>query len=323
MKVSDINFKDPMQKKLQNIYIILSNESVLIEENLEKIYTKARSENFTEKESYVIEKRTNWDFLSSAEDNLDLFRTKKVIEIKLLEQGPGVKGAKALKDYVKEPDPNILLVVIGENLDKKSYSSAWVRAIEKAGVLLSLEPLSPKRVLLWIEKKGKELDISIGMEAAHLMVEKTEGNLMSTMQEIRKLSLIYPHQEIDLDRMKENIANSSRYSIFDFSNAFVTGNSKKAIKVLESLKAEGTPETLIIWALARELNNLFKVVKTGSTKGIWGPRKYLDSLEKSSKEINEFRILKAFKKIAEIDSSIKGFINQNPWLGIRELTLTF
>tara|TARA_B100000378_G_C18026302_1_gene405942 strand:+ start:157 stop:1128 length:972 start_codon:yes stop_codon:yes gene_type:complete len=323
MKVSDINFKDPMQKKLQNIYIILSNESVLIEENLEKIYSKAKSENFTEKESYVIGKRTNWDFLSSAEDNLDLFTTKKVIEIKLLEQGPGGKGAKALKDYVKEPDPNILLVVIGENLDRKSYSSAWVRAIEKAGVLLSLEPLSPKRLLLWIEKKGKELDISIGMEAAHLMVEKTEGNLMSTMQEIRKLSLIYPHQEIDLDRMKENIANSSRYSIFDFSNAFVTGNSKKAIKVLESLKAEGTPETLIIWALARELNNLFKVVKTGSTKGIWGPRKYLDSLEKSSKEINEFRILKAFKKIAEIDSSIKGFINQNPWLGIRELTLTF
>ena len=323
MKVSDINFIDPMQKKLQNIYIILSNESVLIEENLEKIYTKARSENFTEKESYVIEKGTNWDFLSSAEDNLDLFTTKKVIEIKLLEQGPGVKGAKALKDYVKEPDPNILLVVIGENLDRKSYSSAWVRAIEKAGVLLSLQPLSPKRLLMWIEKKGKELDISIGMEAAHLMVEKTEGNLMSTMQEIRKLSLIYPHQEIDLDRMKENIANSSRYSIFDFSNAFVTGNSKKAIKVLESLKAEGTPETLIIWALARELNNLFKVVKTGSTKGIWGPRKYLDSLEKSSKEINEFRILKAFKKIAEIDSSIKGFINQNPWLGIRELTLTF
>ena len=323
MRVSDINFKDPMQKKLQNIYIILSNESVLIEESLEKIYAKARSENFTEKESYVIGKGTNWDFLSSAEDNLDLFTTKKVIEIKLLEQGPGVKGAKALKDYVKEPDPNILLVVIGENLDRKSYSSAWVRAIEKAGVLLSLEPLSPKRLLMWIEKKGKELDISIGMEAAHLMVEKTEGNLMSTMQEIRKLSLIYPHQEIDLDRMKENIANSSRYSIFDFSNAFVTGNSKKAIKVLESLKAEGTPETLIIWALARELNNLFKVVKTGSTKGIWGPRKYLDSLEKSSKEINEFRILKAFKKIAEIDSSIKGFINQNPWLGIRELTLTF
>ena len=51
MRVSDINFKDPMQKKLQNIYIILSNESVLIEENLEKIYSKAKSENFTEKES--------------------------------------------------------------------------------------------------------------------------------------------------------------------------------------------------------------------------------------------------------------------------------
>ena len=240
-----------------------------------------------------------------------------------MEQGPGIKGAKALKEYAKDPDPNVLLIVIGENLDKKSHSSAWAKALEKTGILLSLEPLSPSGLLSWIEKKGKELDISILKEAAQLLVEKTEGNLMATMQEIKKLSLIYPSQKIDLKRMKENITNSSKYSIFDFSNAFVTGNSKKAVKVLELLKAEGTPETLIIWALARELSNLFKVVKTGSTKGIWGPRKYLNSLEKCSKEISETRILKAFKKIAEIDSSIKGFIKQNPWLGIRELTLTF
>ena len=323
MKISEINFQDSLYRELQNVYVILSNECVLIEESLDKIYSKAKSENFTEKKSYIIGTGTNWDFLSSNSENLDLFGTRKIIEVKLLEQGPGIKGSKALKEYAKDPDPNVLLIVIGENLDKKSHSSAWAKALEKTGILLSLEPLSPSGLLSWIEKKGKELDISILKEAAQLLVEKTEGNLMATMQEIKKLSLIYPSQKIDLKRMKENITNSSKYSIFDFSNAFVTGNSKKAVKVLELLKAEGTPETLIIWALARELSNLFKVVKTGSTKGIWGPRKYLNSLEKCSKEISETRILKAFKKIAEIDSSIKGFIKQNPWLGIRELTLTF
>ena len=86
---------------------------------------------------------------------------------------------------------------------------------------------------------------------------------------------------------------------------------------------EGTPETLILWALARELNNLLKVIQSGSSNGIFGPRHYLDSLETSAKGVGKNRVLDAFKEIALIDSSIKGFTNQNPWLGIRELTLTF
>ena len=42
-----------------------------------------------------------------------------------------------------------------------------------------------------------------------------------------------------------------------------------------------------------------------------------------TKSKNKEEILKAFKKIALIDSCIKGFNKQDPWLGIRELTLSF
>ena len=323
MKIAETNLKDSLKKSLDSIYIILSDESILIEECLEKIYDAAKTENFTEKDTHVVDPRTNWDFLTSNSENLDLFGSKKIIEIKLLGQGPGIKGANALKKYAKNPDANTLLVVIGENLERKTLSSAWVKTLEKKGLLLSIAPLSSNSLSVWIKNKAKELDIEIIKEAGQLLAEKTEGNLMATLQEIRKLSLVYPSEQIDLEKMKKNITDSSRYSIFDFSNAFVSRNTKKAVQVLETLKAEGTPETLIIWALSRELNNLFKVSKTGSTKGIWGPRNYLDSLEKTSKEINQHQILKAFKNIAFIDSCIKGFSNQNPWVGIRELTITF
>ena len=243
--------------------------------------------------------------------------------MKLLGQGPGVKGSNALKAYSKNPDPNTLLVLIGEDLERKSISSAWVRALEKVGTLISIAPLSSNSLKVWVKNKAKELNIEIAQEALQLLTEKTEGNLMATLQEIRKLSLVYPSEKIDLDKMKKSITGSSKYSIFDFSNAFVSRNTSKAIQVLESLKVEGTPETLIIWALTRELNNLFKVSKSGSTKGIWGPRSYLDSLAKTSKEIDRYKIQKAYKRIAYIDSCIKGFNKQNPWLGIRELTLRF
>jgi len=216
-----------------------------------------------------------------------------------------------------------LLVLIGEGLERKSISSAWVKALEKVGTLISIAPLSTSSLKVWIKNKAKELNIEIMQEALQLLIEKTEGNLMATLQEIRKLSLVYPSEKIDLDKMKKSITGSSKYSIFDFSNAFVSRNTSKAIQVLESLKVEGTPETLIIWALTRELNNLFKVSKSGSTKGIWGPRNYLDSLSKTSREVDRYKILKAYKRIAHIDSCIKGFNKQNPWLGIRELTLSF
>ena len=216
-----------------------------------------------------------------------------------------------------------MLVLIGEGLERKSLSSAWVKALEKVGTLISIAPLSTSSLKVWIKNKAKELNIEIMQEALQLLIEKTEGNLMATLQEIRKLSLVYPSEKIDLDKMKKSITGSSKYSIFDFSNAFVSRNTSKAIQVLESLKVEGTPETLIIWALTRELNNLFKVSKSGSTKGIWGPRNYLDSLSKTSREVDGYKILKAYKRIAHIDSCIKGFNKQNPWLGIRELTLSF
>ena len=306
MKVIETNLNDYLKRSLDSIYVILGNEYLLIDESLEKIYTKAKEQNFTEKETHIVNSRTSWDFLSSNSENLDLFGSKKIIEVKLLDTGPGIKGANALKEYAKKPNTNILLVVIVEieKRERKKYlNSAWVRALEKTGILIPISSLSLSSVVFWITNKGKALNVEITKEAGKLLAEKTEGNLMATLQEIRRLSLIYPSQQIDLEKMRKGISNSSKYDVFDFSNAFISRNTKKAIIVLESLKAEGTPEVLVVWALARELNKLFKESKSGSD--------------------NKHRILKAFKKIAIIDSCIKGLDKQNPWLAIRELTLTF
>ena len=323
MKIPEDKLESFLTKNLLSIYTILGPESVRIEENLSKIYRKSRKENFTLKDTYIMDKKTEWDFLASSSDTIDLFGSKKIIEIKLIGHGPGVKGAKALKEYCLKPDLNILLIVTVEGLDRKSHSSAWIEELEKAGALIFINPLSLAALPAWIQEKGQINGISILKEARLLLAERTEGNLMATMQEINKLTLIYPKQTIDLQKMEKTISNLTKFSIFDFSNAFIAGKTKRAIRILESLKAEGTAETLVLWALSRELANLFKVSQTGTTKGIRGPKHYLDALERSAEKIPRMRILEAFKKIAQIDSSIKGFVSKNAWLGIRELTLTF
>ena len=124
-------------------------------------------------------------------------------------------------------------------------------------------------------------------------------------------------------RLSLHLLRQPEESIPAFSNALIKGNKEKSLEILQTLKSEGTPETLILWALSRELNNLLKVINAGSSNGIWGPVKYKKLLEQASKRIKKEKIYKAYKTIAFIDSCIKGYKNQNPWLGLRELTLNF
>ena len=94
-------------------------------------------------------------------------------------------------------------------------------------------------------------------------------------------------------------------------------------QILESLKDEGTPEALILWALSKEIKNLSQAIQQGSTKGIWGSKKYIYMLEKASERISVKRLLRSLKKLAIIDASIKGRENQEPWTAIRDFCLNF
>ena len=82
MKIPQTKLVSSLEVKFHDIYLLLAKESVQIEESLEKIYIKAKANNFKKKESHVVNNKTSWEFLLSKENNLDLFETKKIIEIK-------------------------------------------------------------------------------------------------------------------------------------------------------------------------------------------------------------------------------------------------
>ena len=323
MKVSPQDIENSLISGIQPIYALIGEESLQIQDLVDQICAKAKLEDYVEKTNYIISKQTDWSFLKASSENYDLFGAKKILEIKLIGTGPGVAGAKALKDYAINPDPSKVLIISAEGLEKKTHTSAWIKALEEAGCLIIINSITLNQLPKWIIDTGHKYELEISSEASRLLAEKTEGNLLATLQEIKKLALLFPNQNIDIKKMASSISDSSKYDIFDLSNAFIAGNKKRTAIVLESLKAEGTPETLILWSLSRELTNLFKVMNQKSTKGIWGPRHYLNTLEESANKISLSDLKRALQQIAKIDSSIKGGSQQDSWQAIRELTLTF
>ena len=102
-----------------------------------------------------------------------------------------------------------------------------------------------------------------------------------------------------------------------------SGNKKRTYKIIESLKSEGMQPTRILWALTKEINNLYKVMEEKSTKNIWGPRHYLEALNKRVNQLTKSKLKQSLLEVAEIDASIKGLSSKNPWQAIRDLAINF
>jgi hypothetical protein len=64
-------------------------------------------------------------------------------------------------------------------------------------------------------------------------------------------------------------------------------------------------------------------MEDNSTKNIWGPRHYLETLTKRVNQLNKKKLKLSLLEIAEIDASIKGLSSKNPWQAIRDLAITF
>ena len=314
---------EDLDKDLSAIYSLFADEAIQLIDLADQIIHKAKFDGFTEKETHVVTKDVDWSFLESKNENFDLFGSKKIIEIKLLGIGPGNKGSKALKEYCVNPDSNKLLIVTGEGLEKKQLNSAWAKALEENGVMVVEPVLNKNSMVGWVEYKASSLNLNIDSQAIRLICEKNEGNLNGTVQELMKLSLLFPNQKISIEDLKKSIADGSKFGIFDLSNVFLNGDKKKTIKIIESLRAEGVQPPLLLWALSREIYNLYKVVEEGNTKSIYGPKYYQDLLSKRANEISIRKIKSGLKDIAEIDSSIKGLSDKSPWQSIRELAVKF
>ena len=323
MKLSRAHFIKDLESELGTIYSFFADESIQISELTDEVIKKAKSAGFEDKQTYIVTKDTDWSFLNSENENFDLFGSKKIVEIKLIGTGPGNKGSKAIKDYCLDIDKDKLLIISAERLEKKQQTSAWAKVLEKSGIFVVEPPVNKDSMPGWIKARASGLKLNLDSQAIQLLSEKTEGNLLAVSHELTKLSLLFPDQEITLENMEKSISNSSKFGIFDLSNSFLEGNRKRTIRIIETLRAEGTQPPLILWALSKEINNLYKVLEDGTTKNIWGPRYYLDLLTKRSKSLSYSKIKKSLKEIAEIDAAIKGLSDKSPWQSIRDLALDF
>jgi DNA polymerase-3 subunit delta len=327
MEVKPSQLAGQLKKQLHPIYLIHGDETLIVEEALDHIRSMARSAGYSERIVFDVETGFSWSDFAAEAQALSLFSDKKLIELRLPNARMSDKG-KALIDYCDHADGETIVLIRAPRLDKNTQKQAWYKTVDKTGVVSTVWPLKPREIEEWAAKHARAQGKTFEYDALQLLLEKTEGNLLATKQEIDKLALAIESPTIDLSALVNSIADSARYTIFDLSDSCLKGDVIAASSIFNHLRAEGAELLSLSGMITKEirtLNILVNYHQSGSMEQafqkakVWKNKQglYRSALQR----LNKPKLENLLKAAHTLDLSVKGMSDENAWHLFYEICL--
>jgi len=309
------------QKQIPNVFLITGNEPLQKMEAADCIRLHAKKNQFLEREILHADAQFNWSSLTAVSSELSLFSEKKLIDLRVETKTPGKAGSQAIRDYMQNPPPDKILLIQTPKLPASTLNSAWAKAIDKTGAIIQVWDLSTPKTMAWISKRLHQEGMHPTADAVRLLTERVEGNLLAAAQEISKLKLLFHKSDddksnretvIDEEKVLMAVSDSSRFSIFDLSNAVMLGDTHRVQHIHHNLREEGVPIPLVLWTLSdlsRQLYtasfNLNNGMQISQVIGKL-PRPRQQPFQKALQRMKHADWMSILKKNNEIDRLSKG-----------------
>jgi DNA polymerase-3 subunit delta len=265
MRVSAEQLQQSLGRGLSGIYLVSGDEPLLVDEASDAIRAAARAAGHADRSVFFIERGFAWDDLRQASQALSLFAERRLFELRMPSGKPD-KGADLLADIATRPPPDLVFLIITDKLDKKTSDAPWVRAVEKQGTWVSLGSVDTAALPAWLKARAKRMALDLDPEAAALIVERVEGNLLAAKQELEKLALLANGARIGADLVLRSVGDSARYDVFQLGSAAAAGDAQRALRIVLGLRSEGVEPTLVLWALVREVRGLWQARQRQRTR---------------------------------------------------------
>lgn len=325
---------------LKRIYTLFGDETLLALEAADAIRAAARAAGHTERSVFtMVGSHPDWDSLLAAGSALSLFGDRQLIDLRIPSGKPGKEGSTVLQQYVEAAadNPDLITLVSLPRLDKTQQGSAWFTALEQHGVVLRCDPIERQALPLWIAQRlaaqGQQVEPGdAGKQALTFFADRVEGNLLAAHQEVVKLGLVYPPGTLTLAQIDEAVVDVARFNVFKLSETVLGGQARRALRMLDSLQAEGEAAVLVHWTLAEDIQALWRV-RTAVDSGkplpmalreqrIWGPKERL--FEQVVPRIRTGDLHRLVQSASTVDGIVKGLRHPqwptDAWAALRRLT---
>jgi DNA polymerase-3 subunit delta len=327
VKIPGDSLPAQLARGLSSIYLVSGDEPLLVSEAADAIRARARTDGFTERDLHVVERGFDWQALLSESRSMSLFAQRKIIEIRMANPAPGEQGAEAIVELATQPSPDNLVLLITGKFDGRTQSAKWVSAIERHGVLVQIWPIDLPKLPAWIRARLARHGLQADQDAASLLAERVEGNLLAAHQEIEKLALLLPPGPVSAEVVADAVADSARYDVLQLGEAAMRGATARALRILEGLRGEGVEATLVLWAVNKDLQWLARaqyLMSRGQSADsamnalyVWKPRQ--PAMRQALARLTPRAVRELILDAERVDRSIKGVLRCDPWLELERL----
>ncbi|HEY2623788.1 MAG TPA: DNA polymerase III subunit delta [Dyella sp.] len=306
---------------LRPVYL-LAGEELLVLEAADALRAQARKLGYTEREVLDVGNHFDWDDLARAAAGMSLFASRRLLDLRLPTGRPGTEGAKAINAFCADPPPDVTLLITATDWSNK-HEGAWTKNLDAAGALVVFNAPRPNEWGSWIGARLASRGLSATPDAAALLAERVEGNLLAAAQEIDKLVVLHGQGKIDAQEMENLVADSARYDAFKLTDAAFAGEGGRALRILAGLHAEGDELIALMgWLvnqlqLALRLANAHDFAAQVRAERLWPAREQL--FRKALRRAPREHWLQCLARAARIDRMAKGREQGNPWLEAERL----
>jgi DNA polymerase III subunit delta len=324
---------------LKPLYTIQGDEPLLAQEAADLLRTTARDAGYSERQVFTVSgAHFDWSGVLGAAQSMGLFADKKILEIRIPSGKPGKEGSAALQAYCDQLCEDVLTIVHLPKLDWQAQKSAWVAALDRAGVMLTVNSIDRGALPAWIAQRlarqGQRVATGeAGQQALQFFADRVEGNLLAAHQELQKLALLHPEGELSFEQIEEAVLDVARFDTAQLAAAVLAGQAGRALRMLDGLKAEGEAAVPVHWLLAEDIRKLKRArdAMDGGTplpmalreSGVWRDKER--AFEALLPGVDGAALTALVEAASTCDGLIKGLRHpgwpDDAWEGLRRLVL--
>jgi DNA polymerase-3 subunit delta len=312
-------------------YLVHGGEPFQTEEYIVAIKHLAAKAGYNNSMVFEINAQFDWEELLNKCQTLDLFTEKSVVELRLHGENFSKQGTEILEKLLHEQHGDICILIRAPKLKPQTLNSNWVKLIQKNGKIQVAKPIPSNIWPEWIRQRLQQANLTATPAVIHAIATSYEGSLLAAAQCIDKIKTSFPNEvKLELEQIKPLLQDSSRFSIFELTDAAVSGDVERTFTIFQSLKNEGIEPILILWGVSREIRNLLNLsfeinkgtslVQCAQQLGIW--RDKIPSVKNALQRLSQQKLQKLLQNCSTIDNMLKGIIPGNAWELLLSVYLT-
>lgn len=325
MKIPATRLAQELKRRLHPIYLFAGPERLIIEEAADLVRRACREHQISERIRLVADASFDWGDLARSTETASLFASRRLVEVRLPSGKPGVEGGKALREWAEKPRDDVLMV-LADRWDIAQEKSAWFRALDASGVFIAAWQIKPDKLPLWIAQRLDSRGLAADDAVCAFLAERLEGNLLAAAQEVDRLALLFPGKRLNLDQVREAVADSARFDAFRLVELTLSGQPGAALRCIRGLRATDTAPAVVIWALGREVEVAWLVAtrpqpaeRSFAELKVWPSRQ--GPIEACIQRLGAHRLDALMPCLSRLDLLSKGQAEGDFWLELERLCI--